>query len=170
MLTKNFYSYIRSYFSGNDTYATFTSTEGTIQTVPASASYPPFKVMNAWSKSTTTTGVSFGTGTTLASVSDYALESRLTDSQINVSTPSAVSFSRDDAYDEYSVTFGVTNKTANDITISEIGLTAMPYFPSSGGNVYTLVDRTVLDTPVTISAGQSKQITYTIRFNYGGAV
>ena len=170
MLTKNFYSYIRSHFSGNDTYATFTNTEGIIRTVPASANYPPFKVMNVWGKSTTSTGVSFGTGTTLASVSDYTLESRLTDNQINVSTPSAVSFSRGDAYDEYSVTFGVTNKTANDITISEIGLTAMPYSPPSGSDVYALVDRTVLETPITIPARQSKQITYTIRFNYGGAV
>ena len=170
MLTKNFYSYIRSSFSGQETYATFTNTDGTIRTVFVATNYPPFKVMNVWGKSTTSTGVSFGTGTTLASVSDYTLESRLTDNQISVSTPSAVSFSRGDAYDEYSVTFGVTNKTANDITISEIGLTAMPYSPSGGSNVYTLVDRTVLDTPITIPAGQSKQITYTIRFNYGGAV
>ena len=166
MLTKNFYSYIRSSFSGSNTYATFTNTDGTISNVSTSANYPPFKVMNSWARSNISTGVSFGTGTTPATASDYFLDSLLTDNQISVSTPSAVSFSRGDAYDEYSVTFGVTNKTANDITISEIGLTAMPDSPSSGSNVYALVDRTVLDEPVTIPAKQSKQITYTIRFNY----
>ena len=148
--------------------ATFTTTNGTTSTVTANANYPPFKVMNGWSKSATITGVSFGTGTTPATVSDYFLESILGDTQISVSAPSSISFNKLDTYEEYTVTFGVTNKTADAIAISEIGLTAMPYSPYSGNNQYALVDRTVLDTPVTIPAGQSKQITYTIRFNYGG--
>lgn len=167
MLTKNFYAYIRADFSEKTTEATFTKTDGTTSTVSLSSDYPPFKVMNKWAKSTTGTGVSFGTGTTPATASDYFLESILTDTQINVSTPSSISFSRYDAYEEYTVTFGVTNKTADAITISEMGLTAMPCSPNSGSNYYALVDRTVLDAPVTIPAGQSKQITYTIRFNYG---
>lgn len=168
MLTKNFYAYIKSKFSGSDTVATFTTTEGTTSTVTADANYPPFKVMNTWSKSATMTGVSFGTGTTPATVSDYFLESILGDTQISVSTPSSVSFNKLDTYEEYTVTFGVTNKTADAITISEMGLTAMPFSPYSGDNIYALVDRTVLETPITIPAGQSKQITYTIRFNYSG--
>ena len=170
MLTKNFYAYIKSVFSGSDTVATFTMTNGTTSTVAVNANYPPFKVMNGWSKSATITGVSFGTGTTPATVSDYFLESILGDTQIRVSVPSSISFNKLDTYEEYTVTFGVTNKTADAIAISEIGLTAMPYSPYGGNNQYALVDRTVLDTPVTIPAGQSKQITYTIRFNYGDAV
>ena len=170
MLTKNFYAYIRGSFSENNTAATFTLTDGTASMVQLSSSYPPFKVMNTWAKSNTSTGVSFGTGTTPPTVSDYFLESLLTATQINVSVPSLVSFSKYDTHEEYTVTFGITNKTADAIAISEIGLTAMPYSPYSGNNQYALVDRTVLDTPVTIPAGQSKQITYTIRFNYGDAV
>ena len=170
MLTKNFYAYIRADFSESTTAATFTKTDGTISTVTLSSDYPPFKVMNNWAKTITATGVSFGTGTTQSTASDYVLESILGDTQINVSTPSSVSFSRYDTYEEYTVTFGVTNKTAVAITISEMGLTAMPYSPYGGNNHYALVDRTVLDVPVTIPAGQSKQITYTIRFNYGDAV
>ena len=166
MLTKNFYAYIRADFSESTTTATFTKPDGSKSTVALSSDYPPFKVMNNWAKSITTTGVSFGTGTTPATASDYVLESVLGDNKINVSTPSSISFSRYDTYEEYTVTFGVTNKTADAITISEMGLTAMPYSPSSGSNYYALVDRTVLDAPVTIPAGQSKQITYTIRFNY----
>ena len=90
MLTKNFYSYIRAAFSGSDTSATFTKTDGTTSSVPTSANYPPFKVMNKWAKSITGTGVSFGTGTTPATASDYVLESILDDNKINVSTPSSI--------------------------------------------------------------------------------
>ena len=163
MLTKNFYSYMRAAFQKSA--STFKLTDGsTVTTSLGSTSYPPFMVMNSWAKQSKAIGVSFGTGTTPATVSDYCLESILASTQINVSVPSAVSYSRGDTYEEYSVTFGITNKTTEAITISEVGLTAEP----SGGNpiLYALVDRTVLDTPVTIPAGQSKQITYTIRFNY----
>ena len=156
MLTKNFYSYMRAAFQ--KTAAEFTKTDGAKKTTSIVDDKPPFKQMN--------TGVSFGTGTTPATASDYKLESTLDSTQITVSNPSAVSYSRGDTYEEYSVTFGVTNKTSNAITISEIGLTAVPYYSNSGTSVYVLVDRTVLETPVTIPAGQSKQITYTIRFNY----
>ena len=165
MLTKNFYAYIRADFSESNTAATFTKTDGSKSTVALSSDYPPFKVMNNWAKSITGTGVSFGTGTTPATASDYALENILDSVKISVANSSAVSFSQGDTYDEYIVTFGITNKTAAAITISEVGLTAAPYCDSST-NHYALVDRTVLDTPVTIPAGQSKQITYTIRFNY----
>ena len=171
MLTKNFYSYMRAALQ--KTSATFTLPDGTTNMTNLSNDTPPFNAMNAWADGTTKIkGVSFGTGTTPATASDYSLESILGTTQISVATPSSVSFSRVDTYEEYSVTFGVTNKTADAITISEVGLTAIPYSYSSSTNVlkYALVDRTVLDTPVTIPAGQSKQITYTIRFNYGDAV
>ena len=159
MLTKNFYSFIRATLQ--NTSAQFTKTDGTTTWLSISNNYPPFVVMKNWSFTTGQSGVSFGTGATPATTSDYFLESILTDSKIRVSTPSAVSFSRGDTSEEYSATFGVTNMTSDAITISEVGLTALP---SSGG--HNLVDRTVLDNPVTIPAGQSKQITYTIRFNY----
>ena len=167
MLTKNFYSYMRLVFQ--QATSTFTLTDGSVSTISSSTnSQPPFKVMNSWAKSTTEAGVSFGTGTTPATVSDYFLESILGDTQISVSTPSSVSFNQFDTYEEYTVTFGVTNRTAEAITISEVGLTAVPYSYSTAS--YAIIDRTVLDTPITIPAGQSKQITYTILFNYGDAV
>ena len=163
MLTKNFYSYMRAAFQ--KTSGTFTQPDGATAAIGLGTSdTPPFKIMNVWAQQSKAIGVSFGTGTTPATVSDYALESILGDNKINVSTPSSISFSRYDTYEEYTVTFGVTNKTAEAITISEVGLTSLPL--KGTPNYYALVDRTVLDTPVTIPAGQSKQITYTIRFNY----
>ena len=160
MLTKNFYEYMRAAFQ--KTSGTFVKTDGTTKSVSLVDDRPPFKYMNTFTV--------FGTGTTAATASDYNLESRLTSTQISIATPSEVSFSQGDTYHEYSVSFGVTNITSETITISEVGLLAAPYYASGSTTVYTLVDRTVLDTPVTIPAGQSKQITYTIRFNYGDAV
>ena len=163
MLTKNFYSYMRYEFQS--TASTFTATDGTThKDINFATSNPPFMAMKTWANMASSYGVSFGTGTTPATASDYCLESILGGTQISVSVPSAVSYSRGDTYDEYSVTFGVTNKTADAITISEVGLTI---YNSNSPYAYVLVDRTVLETPITIPAGQSKQITYTIRFNYG---
>ena len=164
MLTKNFYSFMRAAFQGTN--AVFVTTNGTEVSKTYYNPNLPFAIMNKWGSDKSTAGVSFGTGTTPATVSDYALESILGTTQIGVSTPSAVSFSRYATYEEYTVTFGITNKTAEAITISEVGLTACP---NTNGTPYpfVLVDRTVLAEPITIPAGQSKQITYTIRFNYG---
>ena len=162
MLTKNFYSFIRAALSASGTTTKFTKTDGTTDSRSLTSAYCPFKVMSDWTSQSDRTGVSFGTGTTPPTASDYALESILGDTQISVAAPNAVSYSQGDTYDSYFVAFGVTNKTSEAITISEVGLTASPVT----NTVCVLVDRTVLDTPVTIPAGQSKQITYTIRFNY----
>ena len=165
MLTKNFYAYMRAVFQ--DTSADFTLKNGSSQSsvVTHSDHTSPFAAMNKHVVNTNDAGVSFGIGTTPANTTDYKLENSLPSTQISVAVPSAVSYSRVATYDEYSVTFGVTNITTAAITIAEVGLTAAPQsaYP-------VLVDRTVLDTPVTLPAGQSKQITYTIRFHYGDAV
>ena len=166
MLTKNFYSFMRCEFQ--NTASTFTATDGTThKDIGFKTSDPPFIAMKTWAHKASAYGLSFGTGTTPATASDYVLESILDDNKINVSTPSSISFSRYDTYEEYTVTFGVTNKTGDAITISEAGLTI---YNTNTPYPYVLVDRTVLDTPITIPAGQSKQIAYTIRFNYGDTV
>lgn len=165
MLTKNFYSYIKAKLQ--NAAAEFTTKNGEVTTYSPISDNPPFEVMNKWSASVNAKGVSFGTGNTPASMSDYALGSILGNTQISVSTPSAVSFSRGETFDEYSVSFGITNKTAEAITVSEVGLTARMH--PNYDNAYALVDRTVLDSPITIPANQTKHIAYTIRFNYGDA-
>lgn len=162
MLTKNFYSFMRAALSASGTTTNFTKTDGTTASYSFTSAYYPFNVMKDWASQSDITGVSFGTGTTPPTASDYVLESILSNTQISVAAPNAVSYSRGDTYDAYFVAFGITNKTSEAITISEVGLTASPVTNSA----CVLVDRTVLDTPVTIPAGQSKQITYTIRFNY----
>lgn len=167
MLTKNFYSFMRLAFSGNNTPTSFTKTDGTTSSVQEIANAQlPFKVLKDWAPNSNSSGVCFGNGATPVTESDYVLESILTETQLNVSTPSAVSYSRGDTFDEYSVSFGVTNKISNPITISEVGLIARPFYSDRSNYTCTLVDRTLLDVPVTIQPNETKHIAYTIRFNY----
>ena len=167
MLTKNFYSYMRAAFSAPSKAIPFVKTDGTTANLRYSNSYAPFAVMNKCSVNNNGFGVSFGTGTTPATMSDYSIESGLGGTQISVSYPDSVSYSRDNTFDMYSVSFGITNITSDAITISEVGLTVGA--SSGSSNYVVLVDRTVLDTPVTIPPHETKHIAYTIRFNYGDA-
>ena len=164
MLTKNFYSYMRAAFSAAGKEIPFVKTDGTTTNLRYSSSFAPFTVMNKWSVNNNGYGVSFGTGTTPATMSDYSIESGLDGTQISVSYPDSVSYSRDNTFDMYSVSFGITNITSDAITISEVGLTVST---TNGSYQYiVLVGRTVLDAPVTIPPHETKHIAYTIRFNY----
>lgn len=122
------------------------------------------KGLNGVSATTTGSyGVQFGSGTTPAKATDYRLESPVT---LSFSNPSKVLTNTTPEGIERTVTFGVS--ATEDVTISEVGcfiaVTARVGGSSAGGNPI-LVDRTVLETPITIKAGQSKQISYTIRVN-----
>lgn len=94
---------------------------------------------------------------------DFRLESQIT---TNLSCDS-VSVSRNTTVKTYTATF--SNSGTSDITVTEIGyVSRMCYYIRSSTDTYTydnfLMDRTVLDTPVTIPAGESRTITYTLSF------
>lgn len=59
----------------------------------------------------------------------------------------------------------ITNNNSNEITIREVGKFSRTQY-ASGSYTQYLLDRTVLDTPVTIPAGGIGQVEYTITFNY----
>ena len=160
MLTKNFYALMRTALG--KTSSTVTRIENTTGTASFGNNnwYGILCDMNKYEDGGYQY-VRFGSGTTPATVNDYKLESQI-DSGITVANPSKVTTEQTDSYILWTVTFGVSASV--ETTISEIGLISKAYTPSGVAN--TLVDRTVLDTPITIPAGQSKQITYTIRFNY----
>ena len=109
----------------------------------------------------TTYGVFFGSGTTPPTVHDYGMESAIVGG-ITIATPSDVSVTETDDYWEMSATYGISANS--DTTISEVGLFIV-YNKSSDITTSIMVDRTVLETPIVIPAGQSKQVTYTIRLN-----
>lgn len=115
-------------------------------------------VPNAVVYSSATSGIYLGRGTTPPTFDDYKMEDMIT-SGVNCT----VSVEYNDNYDAVNI-ITITNNSGAEITIGEVG---------RGGHVYTtikwiiaLLDRTVLDEPVTIPAGGVGQVTYTIRMNY----
>ena len=99
-------------------------------------------------------GVAFGNGTNEPSEDDYTLSGSL----VTAFTASAVMSKTDNTL---KVTYTLT--ATADITISEIGLFGLYY---SGNRYPFLIERTLLDNPVTIPAGGVGQVEYTIKLNY----
>lgn len=102
-------------------------------------------------------GVVFGSGTTAPVINDNQLESRIS----TISGTVNYSVNKDDNFYAIIISATITNTASDDITIAEVGL-----YRNTTGNWGALVERTVLEAPVTIPAGGVGQITYTIRMNY----
>lgn len=110
------------------------------------------------SYSTYTYGIMIGSGGTPATLDDYKLEALIT-SGLSVS----VSVTSDDDNDGvYKLT--ITNTSGVDVTIKEIGM-ALKLYTGSNSTVSAnfLVERTVLDNPITIPAGGIGLIDYAIK-------
>ncbi len=106
-------------------------------------------------------GVSFGSGTTPPSREDFCLQAPVTG--ITVVCPTEPLSNATDEYVEYTYTYAVTASV--DVTIAEIGVFAKVLEYNS--RYYNLLqERTLLDEPVTIKAGETKSIQYTIRFGW----
>lgn len=103
-----------------------------------------------------TTYIKSGTGTTEATENDYELEVEAT----GLTCDSVVTAISANDTKTYTATF--SNSTANDITVAEIGFFCCSYTGNNYDNF--LLDRIVLDTPITIPAGESKAITYELGF------
>lgn len=110
-------------------------------------------------------GIVLGTGTTAPSEDDYRLENIITDGlTASITTNSGVE--NGSPYGDINLALQNTSNAA--ITITEIGITRSLYdatsFGGTSGNSHRyLVDRTVLDTPVTIAPGGTAIITYTLK-------
>jgi len=113
-------------------------------------------------------GVAFGSGSTAATENDYTLENQVTG--ITGTTPTIVTFF-DSVNMKYvaRLDYVISNDTGASITISEIGLfvrfnTATTQGDSASSSLarrYSfLIDRTVLDAPVTIPNGDAATIRY----------
>ena len=169
MLTKNFYSYMVAKLSDLKTPCTYIDgAQGEINGGSAGTKVFAAMLKQSINSENDKGGVLFGAGTAPATVQDYKLDAPIT-TGLSIIIPNNFTYAKGNSFQDVAVTYGVTNTSSSEITISEIGLVATIYV---SGNLYEsiLVDRTVLDTPVTIPAGESKQITYTFRFNYGDAV
>ena len=108
------------------------------------------------------TKVMFGTGDTPPTINDYNLSgyfiTGLVATQVTTNLINSDSLS-------ISTLYTLTNTSAEAVTIKEVGL-GQSFCYSGNSKNSCLVDRTVLDTPVTIPAGGVGQVEYTITFNY----
>lgn len=115
-------------------------------------------------------GVVFGTGNTPPTSDDYTLSGSGVDGLSNSNITYVISYENSETTRSIIATYTITNSTGADITIGEVGLVCTLYGTRSGytsGSYYPiLVERTVLDSPVTIPADGVGQVTYTIRMNY----
>lgn len=100
-----------------------------------------------------------GNGTTEPTPEDYCLQSQITE---NLSCDS-VSVSRNTTTKTYTATF--SNSGTSPITVTEIGYVSRAGYganPIAYDNF--LMDRTVLETPITIPTGESRTVTYELSF------
>lgn len=110
-------------------------------------------------------GVVFGTGTTAPTVEDYKLSGDLI---TNLSALANVTVEGDDNGVTITAIYTITNTGADSFTIGEVGIVTnlhYNYFSSNSDSFKGLIERTVLDSPVTIEADGVGQVTYTIRIN-----
>jgi hypothetical protein len=130
---------------------------GRCQNIVASASTTSFN------KNAGVGGIWFGNSPTPATKDDYTLGNVIT-SGLTITTPSNIT-QKNDVEGNYSFLsdFVVRNTTEADINIFEIGLFAAPVNGNYAFNI--LMEHTVLTEPITIPAGESKLVTYAIRFN-----
>ena len=106
-------------------------------------------------------GVVFGTGNTPPTVNDY----KISGTEFTAFTASAsVSNQFTTNGLETTATFMLTNTGTSDVTIKEVALYGGSYRSSTNYTKF-LIDRTLLDSPVTIPAGGVGQVIYTICMN-----
>lgn len=124
-------------------------------------------------------GIHFGTGNTPATEDDYNLETPWADSitGVSISSPTlgATYDSEENSYFGYA-DYTITNNSENDLTISEIGryfwfgtcetqaYGEACYLSNSSYRKKMLVDRIVLDTPVTIPANTAGIVRYQTKY------
>lgn len=109
-------------------------------------------------------GVVIGTGDTAFTTDDYSLANDVTTSFTTTSS-AVLNYGENEA--TCYATLPLKNTSANAITIKELGLYVAMFDQTSTTNAKpVLFDRTLLPSPITIGAGETKSITYTIKFNY----
>lgn len=110
-------------------------------------------------------GIVVGSGNAPATLSDYDLDDQITTGLTGAVTVSTGIDTSGNIYLNFDIVF--TNTSNADITIREIGISDVIYCATSAGDTspsskHALVDRTILETPVTIAAGDNETIRYRI--------
>ena len=129
----------------------------------------PYSPTASFTLNATAAGISIGTGTTPESEDDYNLEATIT-SGVNV-VLTGTSFGVENPwypFVKYDLT--ITNTGANPLVVTEVGYkqdasVTKVIGSTSRSNEVLLLDRCVLDTPVTIAPGDAGIVTYRLQTN-----
>lgn len=167
MITNNAYNcYAAGAFRKTGKFNRYDGSEYSCYMGSGNASVFGLSSMGSWANNASSYGIQFGNGTTEPAPTDYNLSGTV------LGTDLAVSVKRTREEDTDGVThtavLTITNNNAADVTISEVGLFQSGYYPYGNNSSETpmMVDRTLLDAPLTIPAGEVGQLTYTIRINF----
>lgn len=107
-------------------------------------------------------GVIFGTGNEPPTVDDYKLSGEIvTGFDCSISLIKTY----DDSGTKIEGLYTITNASADPITIGEVAM-LVALGNSTAQSYAGLVERTALETPITIEPGGVGQVTYTIEFKY----
>lgn len=178
MLTNNYYSLFGMCLTSNDTstYHPFTTTDGDVKYYRYFSNNASQYVENGLGLSSAGTiassvnslGILFCDGTTAPKVSDYTISGKIIKG-LTISTIKTADLDEPGTIAK-NVLYTITNGNSTPVTISEIAYVYNVYGyagnSSTLGSIYTLLDRTVLDVPITIEPGSVGQITYTVKLNY----
>ncbi len=173
MITNNYRNLIKAFFAAAPTSRTYNLQ---VKRANGQTRYLNLHVVNSWPVRVTdqfTTnavtggevGVAVGSGTTPATPEDYTLESQITSGISASMTTERGLDNSGNPYTQYTIT--ISNTSAADVTIGEIGwFQAVSCYSQSGSTTQSvdavMFDRTVLSSPVTISAGGFKALRYTL--------
>ena len=142
-------------------------TDGTTVYLTSRSDGFPSSVSTGITTSANNSGICIGRGSTPATEDDYMLES-LISSGFSYSTPSKSEYMDDEGNPCLSYSFTITNTGSSDLTISEIGYIQERRCGTTKGSIdgYTnkfLIDRTVLDSPISIPVNGYAAVKYTLK-------
>lgn len=175
MVTKNFKNLLAMALEAGNNMGCVKATNvtGTVGYLSGNFGFPASPTMTLVTDANAA-GISVGTGTTPVTEDDYNLEETL--SSVNM-VMTATKYGLDEnnyPYVQYSIT--ITNTSQSDIVVSEVGYKQNVTLKKTIGSTVAsnsqvvLIDRTILDTPVTIAPGDAGIVTYKLRTNYGPAL
>lgn len=135
--------------------------------VPSSETYSN-RYLNGAISDSTYSGIAVGSGDTPPTENDYALEAKINGltGSVNPASVNNVVYDAENEVLNFYVDLTLTNSTSDPVTIKEIGFYGFTYYGSTIGQapgntrVPALIDRTLLETPVTIPAGEAAVIRY----------
>lgn len=173
MITKNFKALLQAILqssgsTGSLGYIPAKSTGGGSCYIGGMMSRFPYNVnTNAYFSYPPNAGIYFGSGNTPATENDYDLETLIT-SGLSASTPTVTRSADSDGNPFIQFMITITNSSASPITIREVGYYQMISATNSYGGMANsqwtfMLDRTVLDTPLTIPAGESGVLKYVLK-------